>query len=254
MAPSRASAHVAWSPACNTRSGVDDATFHGSLVFVFVWLAIGGLGAPLPEDAALLTTGVLIHHGVVRAEIALPLMFFGALLGDSGLFFAARRLGPRAYDRKMFQRILPPARRAKFEDLYARYGGRLVFFARHVAGLRAATFAMAGISQMKPSKFLFWDALAACFSVPLMIAVGYYGSSHVQKMRAGVATVQHYILFAAMLIAVGILIFHSWRHFGANGKSREPQAKSPATRDASAVEGDSIPSATPAASNHGASG
>ncbi|MDX2093139.1 MAG: DedA family protein [Kofleriaceae bacterium] len=199
---------------------MDDPTFHGSLVFVFLWLAIGGLGAPLPEDAALLTTGVLIHHGVVRPEIAVPLMFVGALLGDSGLFFAARRLGPRAYDRKLFKRILPPARRAKLEEAYARYGGRLVFFARHVAGLRAATFAMAGISQMKPSRFLFWDALAACLSVPLMIGVGYYGSQHVQRMRAGVATVQHYVLFAAMLIAVGMLIVHMRRQLGA-GKPRE---------------------------------
>jgi membrane protein DedA with SNARE-associated domain len=225
---------------------VDDVTLHGSLAFAFLWLAVGGLGAPLPEDAALLATGVLIHHGVVRPELAVPVMFFGAVGGDSGLFFAARRLGPRAYDRKLFQRILPPGRRAKLEDLYERYGGRLVFFARHVMGLRAATFAMAGIAQMKPSKFLFWDSLAACLSVPLMIGVGYYGSQHVQRMRTGVATVHHYLLFAAMLVAVGILIFHSWRHFAANGKPRKGQPTTPAASE----EG----SGHPAASNHGAHG
>ncbi|HVK89348.1 MAG TPA: DedA family protein [Kofleriaceae bacterium] len=190
---------------------MDDATLHGSLVFVFAWLALGGLGAPLPEDAALLTTGVLIQHGTVRPEIALPVVLVGVLVGDAGLFFAARKLGRHAYDRKTFQRILPPARRARLEDAYRRYGGRMVFFARHVGGLRAAAFAMAGISGMRPTRFFFWDGLAACLSVPLMVAIGFYGATHVQRMRAGVATTEHYIAFAATLVAVVLLIWHHVR-------------------------------------------
>jgi membrane protein DedA with SNARE-associated domain len=131
------------------------------------------------------------------------------LLGDSILFFAARRLGPRAYDRKLIQRVLPPERRAKIERAYERYGGRLVFFARHVAGLRAAVFAMAGIHGMRPRRFLLWDGAAACISVPFVMGLGYFGSKHVDKMRAGIAAAHHYILLA---VALGALGFITWRH------------------------------------------
>lgn len=188
---------------------MDDTALHGSIVFVFAWLALGGLGAPLPEDAALLTTGVLIQRGTVPPALGLAVVLVGVLAGDAMLFFAARRLGPRAYEHRTFQRILPPARREKLERAYHRYGGRLVFFARHVAGVRGATFAMAGISGMRPLRFLAWDAAAASLSVPLMVGVGYYGATHIARMRAGVAHVEHYVAFTAILLAVAALV---WVH------------------------------------------
>jgi membrane protein DedA with SNARE-associated domain len=204
-------------------SRVDDAVLQGSLVFVFAWLALGGLGAPLPEDAALLSTGVLIQRGTVPAALGLAVVLVGVLGGDALLFFAARKLGPRAYERRMFQRILPPARRAKIEGAYRRFGGRLVFVARHVGGLRAATFAMAGITGMRPLRFLAWDAAAAALSVPLMVGVGYYGATHVERMRKGVAHVQHYIAFAAILVVVGAFVWHQIRSLRAMESGGEPR-------------------------------
>src|ERR1041385_1979536 len=110
---------------------------HGSILFVFAWLVIGSLGLPLPQDAALLAAGVLIQRGAVHPLVAALVVMVGVLGGDAVLFFAARRLGTAAYDKKLFQKILPPAGRAKIEGAYARYGGRLVFIARPLAGLRA---------------------------------------------------------------------------------------------------------------------
>lgn len=182
---------------------------HGSIVLVFAWLAVGSLGAPLPEDAALLAAGVMIERGATHWAIAVAVVFIGVLGGDALLFFLARRLGPAAYERKTFQKILPPARRAKIEAAYAKYGGRLVFIARHVAGLRAAVFAMAGITGMAPRRFFFWDALAALISIPLVMGLGYFGAKHVERMQQGIAEVHHYIL---LIIVVALLGFITWRH------------------------------------------
>ena len=182
---------------------------HGSIFLVFAWLAIGSLGVPLPEDAALLAAGALIHRGAVSLWFAAIVVFIGVLGGDAVLFFLARRLGPAAYDRKLFQKILPPERRAKIDSAYNRYGGRLVFLARHLAGLRAAAFAMAGIHGMRPVRFLAWDAAAACVSVPFVVGLGYFGSKHIDRMRAGIAHAQHYALLA---VALGVLGFLTIRH------------------------------------------
>src|SRR5690606_109372 len=118
-----------------------DLLLHGSLILIFLWLLVGGMGVPVPEDIAVLSIGVLIHRGAVDPVLALAVGFVGVLGGDAILFQAARRLGPRALDRPLFQHVLPPARRARIEDLFRRHGGRLVFFARHVAGFRASVFA-----------------------------------------------------------------------------------------------------------------
>jgi len=185
------------------------ALLQSSILAVFLWLALGGLGLPLPEDAALLGTGVLIERGLVHWYFALPVVVVGVLGGDAALFFLARRLGPKAYEHRMIKRALPPERREKIEDAYRRYGGRLVFLARHVAGLRGAAFAMAGIARMQPWRFLLWDAAAACISIPFVVSVGFFGSRHIARMRAGIAHFHHYVL---LVVALGVLGYVTYRH------------------------------------------
>jgi membrane protein DedA with SNARE-associated domain len=196
---------------------MSDALLQGSIWLAFAWLLIGGIGVPLPEDAALLAAGVLIERGAVNPFVAVAVVLAGVLVGDGMLFFAARRLGPRAYERKLFQRVLPPERRARIERAYERYGGRLVFIARHVAGLRAAVFAMAGIHGMTPRRFFFWDAAAACISIPFVISLGYFGARHIDRMRHGIALVHHYILLVVALAALG---FITWRHMHMRSAAR----------------------------------
>jgi len=186
---------------------VNELLLHGSILLVLVWLIIGGMGVPLPEDIALLTAGVLAHRGAVPPVLALVLPYAGVIGGDAILFFAARRLGPAAYERRIFRRLLPPARRASIESAYDRYGGRLVFLARHLAGLRAAVFALAGIHGMSPRRFFMWDGLAALVSVPLVVGLGYFGSEHVDEVRAGIATVQHYALLG---LGIAIVAGLTW--------------------------------------------
>jgi len=196
-----------------------EVLLHGSLLVILGWLVLGGLGVPLPEDAALLAAGVLAQRGTVDPVLALVVVFAGVLGGDALLFFLARRLGPAAYERKVFRRLLPPARRTRIEDAYRRHGGRLVFLARHVAGLRAAVFAMAGIHRMHPARFLLWDTASACLSVPFVVGLGYFGARHIERVRAGIATVHHYALLAVGLAVLGYV---TWRHIRKLRAARPP--------------------------------
>ena len=189
----------------------DELLSHGSLVLVFVWLMIGSLGIPLPEDIALLAAGVMLSQGTADLPLTILVVTVGVLGGDMVLFLAARRLGPRAYQKRLFQRLLPPKRRARFEDLYAKHGGKVVFIARHVAGLRAATFVLAGIHQMAVRRFIFWDALGACITVPVIVGLGYLGAHHIDVVRAGIAHVQHYIVLVVVVLLAGYLVYRQVR-------------------------------------------
>ncbi len=70
---------------------------------------------------------------------------------------------------------------------------------------------MAGIHGMRPRRFLFWDFLAASVSVPVFVALGYYGSRNLDGIRAGLATAQ-YVAVAVIIAAVtGYLIVRQVR-------------------------------------------
>jgi membrane protein DedA with SNARE-associated domain len=188
-----------------------DLLAHGSLLLAFAWLVVGGIGLPVPEDAALLSLGVLVFHGAVAPVVALAIALIGVLAGDVGLFLLARRLGTAAYERPMLRRFLTPARRVKFEAAYRRHGGRIVFMARQLVGIRAATFALAGIHGMPLRKFIAWDALAACLSVPLVLGLGYVGALHIDRVQRGIGTFEHYAFLVLAAVVLGYLVIHELR-------------------------------------------
>jgi membrane protein DedA with SNARE-associated domain len=60
---------------------------------------------------------------------------------------------------------------------FRKYGDKLIFFARFVAGLRAVVFFMAGSLKVRYTRFLLLDGLAALLSVPAWVMLG-YGLGH----------------------------------------------------------------------------
>lgn len=186
---------------------VDALLAHGSLALFFVALFATGFGFPIPEDVVLLSAGALAHRGIVPLVPAVAVCMAGVLAGDVALFTTARRLGPRALDRPFFRRILPPDRRHKLERFLETRGGAAVFVARHVAGLRAPVFALAGMHGMPLARFILWDALALCISAPAVLTLGWWSSAHIELARRGLARAEHWLLFAVALGVLGYSLF-----------------------------------------------
>jgi len=194
-----------------------------SIWAVLAWLAAGGLGAPLPEDVALVAAGALIERGAVDPVLAFALVMCGVLAGDAVLFFGARRLGAAALARRPFSRLLPPERRAKLARAYERRGGLVVLVARNVVGLRAAAFVMAGIAGMRPRRFFAWDAAAACIGVPMWLTIGYIGAAHVESARAATAVITRGVPLAVLALG-GAWLVASWvRGRGAASETGAPR-------------------------------
>ncbi len=179
---------------------------HGSLGLLWVLLLVAGLGVPVPEDVVLLAAGVLSHRGGVDLPLSIAVCYAGVLGGDSFVYFSGRRLGSALLERRAFRRLLPDERRRRIEAMFERRGGLVVFVARHLAGIRAPVFALAGMHHMPFSRFLFWDALGACISVPVMILLGFVASAHVELVEHGVHTLGHWVfaLLALAALAYGL--------------------------------------------------
>lgn len=177
----------------------------GSYGLMFAALIAAGMGVPLPEDIVFISGAILSERGVTSLPVTVAVLAAGTLLGDTVLFFLARRLGPAIYDRAFVQRVMPKPRRAWVEDKIRRYGGWVVFFARHVAGFRGPTFAICAIHGISYPVFIACDAIALAISMPIFMGVGWWFSDNVEAALSGAASAERLVLLsiAGLVILIG---------------------------------------------------
>ncbi len=116
---------------------------YGYLV-VFFGVMLESCGVPLPGETILVASGVLVHRGALDPGDAIA---FG-ILGDQIGYWVGRG-GGRPFVLRWGRYVLvTPERLGRAEAFFARHGGKAVFLARFVAGLRVFGAPAAGMSRM----------------------------------------------------------------------------------------------------------
>ncbi len=182
-----------------------------SYAIVFGILIACGLGFPLPEDIPLVASGYLVWDGTMAWGPAILVTLAGVGLGDSILFFIGRKLGMRILEPGANRRVLFPIHRVRRTRAYFRkYGEKIVFFARFVAGFRAVAFFMAGAMRMPYSRFILLDMLAALISVPVWIAVGYglgyYFGDEIGELLKHLKSVKSGMTWLTLAVVIVVLV------------------------------------------------
>ena len=210
---------------------------HGSYGLMFAWIIAAGLGLPLPEDIAMISGAILAQRGVTDLTTTVIVLGTAVLLGDTILYFIARRIGPAIYERKFIARVMPPERRHRVEELIRKYGSFVVFGARHVAGLRGAIFAMCAIHGISYPRFIIADALALAISMPVFMVIGWLFSDSVDQVLSNAATFRTYLMvgLGGVILLVGIV--HLIRVALKRARERKAEAEGPiATTETSTLE------------------
>jgi membrane protein DedA with SNARE-associated domain len=106
---------------------------------------------------------------------------------------------------RWLEKLLPRA-----ERFFRRHGGKAVFLARFVAGIRVTGAWMAGISHMPWWRFLVWNAAGGIAWATAVGLVAYYLGRTAADLiaRYGLAGAG---VVAALAIAGGVTL-HFWRH------------------------------------------
>ncbi|ODV11228.1 MAG: alpha-amylase [Rhodanobacter sp. SCN 68-63] len=151
---------------------------HG-YVSVFIALLLCGAGVPLPEDITLVAGGVIAGLGYANVHVMVGVTMVGVLVGDASMFLLGHHFGARILRLRLFAWLLPPARYAKVQRKFERYGNRMMFVARFLPGMRTAVFITAGAThRVSFWRFILLDGLAALISVPLWVYLGYLGADN----------------------------------------------------------------------------
>src|SRR2546422_86790 len=129
---------------------------------VAVFVTIESTGIPFPGETMLLVAA--IYAGTTH-RLSLPLVILaaasGAIVGDNIGFWVGREGGYRLL-RRYGRFIHLDERKLKLgQYLFSKHGGKVVFFGRFIAVLRAWAAFLAGTNRMRWDRFLLFNALGA---------------------------------------------------------------------------------------------
>ena len=149
-----------------------------------VIVALESMGVPLPGETGLVTAAVFAgttHR--LSIWIVLIAAAAGAIAGGSVGYFVGRTLGHR-FLIKHGPKLHMDERRIKLgQYLFKRHGGKVVFFGRFVAVLRALASLLAGVNYMEPRRFLFFNAIGAVTWALVFGLAAYFLGEELERLR-----------------------------------------------------------------------
>jgi membrane protein DedA with SNARE-associated domain len=173
---------------------------YGYLV-VFLGVMAESAGVPLPGETVLIASGALAHRGVLEPGYVALFGVLGAITGDQVGYWIGRRGGRSFVLRWGRYLLVTPERLALAETFFARHGGRAVFLARFVTGLRVFGAVVAGMSRMPWGRFAVYNALGGIVWATAAVSLGYF-------LWASITLVEHWVgrvslsLVAALILVV----------------------------------------------------
>lgn len=156
------------------------------------------LGALVPGTIIIVSLSALIPSGTLKLYPMLAVAFAGAVAGDAIGYWLGHRYGGRVFGLWPLRNY--PASRTASEAFMARHGGKSVFMARFLPGVRAFVPLVAGMSGMKPVRFYAVNILSAAVWAPSHVIPGLLAATIAACMgRDGLP-----LIAAAAVLAFGL--------------------------------------------------
>ncbi|MFM8953383.1 MAG: DedA family protein [Planctomycetaceae bacterium] len=197
----------------------------GSYLGIVVFLALTGIGLPIPEEVPIVAAGVASRAQALHWYYALPACLVGALLGDSLMYAIGRFFGAKVLkEHPWWSGFLTPEREQTIEALINKHGIKAFFVARFLVGLRSPFYLTAGILRVKYRWFLFADFVCASVVIGGFFGLAYLFGDRItgliQSMERGFTVVA--ILVA--LVALAVIAFFSFRKRRIRMLDQDPDA------------------------------
>jgi len=190
---------------------------HFSYFGIFILLILGGVGLPFPEDSTLILSGFLVAHDIIKPLPGFLVIYAGLLVSDYFLYWVGKRYGRRVVEHKRFQRLISSDKLFKVEEKFEKWGILVILFGRHLLGLRAQIFLVAGVMRMHPLKFLLADTGTALVTIFLMGGIGYVGGNSIQVLKRDLTRIEH---IAVATFVIFLTIWMIFRHIKMKRKYR----------------------------------
>jgi membrane protein DedA with SNARE-associated domain len=186
-------------------------------VFTVLMMLLSAVGLPLPEEATLVSVGVLAYMGShpgtypppfpgaphVEAHTAAVVAFIAVFLSDFVIYAIGRFFGRKIFDWRPVRSVLSEENRTRIEEWTQKYGAYACGIFRFTPGLRFPGHLACGMLKFPAWKFALIDGTAAAISVPTqIILLAYYGESILKFLK------QFKLVVLGVLICVGLYLLY----------------------------------------------
>ncbi len=159
-------------------------TWTYAILFAIIFIETGLVIMPfLPGDSLLFVAGSFAALGNFNIGLLILLLIIAAVLGDNTNYWIGKFLGDRAIKWKFRgKQLVNPKYIEKTEKFYEKYGVKTIILARFVPIVRTFAPFVAGVGEMKYSRFLPYDILGGVLWVGIATMAGYwFGGMEVVK-------------------------------------------------------------------------
>jgi membrane-associated protein len=146
------------------------------LLFLIVFCETGLVVTPfLPGDSLLFAVGALValDDSPLSLPLIIALLFAAAVLGDAVNYAIGRRVGPAAF-RSERSWLLNKKHLFRTQAFYEKHGGKTIIIARFMPIVRTFAPFVAGIGQMRYSRFFTFNVVGAGAWVTIFTLLGYF--------------------------------------------------------------------------------
>jgi membrane protein DedA with SNARE-associated domain len=176
---------------------------------VFVFIALESLGIPLPGETTLIAAAIYAgstHH--LNIAVVFLVAAAAAILGDNAGYWIGRSGGQRLVHRWGRFVRLDATKMKVGRYLFARHGGKVVFFGRFVTVLRTYAAFLAGLNTMHWRRFTAFNAAGGV----AWAAVYAFGAFSLGAAATGVGQTITLVGLgiSAVLTAAGIVLARHW--------------------------------------------
>ncbi|HXS26417.1 MAG TPA: DedA family protein [Steroidobacteraceae bacterium] len=175
--------------------------------------ALEGIGIPVPGETMLVLASVYAgltgHLSIVLVVVAAA---GGAIAGDNAGYWIGRELGGRLLRHRTRRGVLNERRLRIGQYLFARHGGKVVYFARFLAVLRTLGAFLAGYNRMSWRRFVLFNGAGGSSWALAFGAAAYLLGNGIHRVL-GPASIAGLIVAAAVVAALAVLVHrrgHVW--------------------------------------------
>jgi membrane protein DedA with SNARE-associated domain len=183
--------------------------------FLIVMMLLSAVGLPFPEEATLVSVGVLAYMGMnpdlypppypgaphVNPKTAAAVAFLAVFLADFLIYGIGRVFGRRIFELKPLKAVLSAENRVRIESWTHKYGAYACGIFRFTPGVRFPGHLACGMLKFPVWKFALIDGIAALISVPTQILLlAHYGEPILKFLK-------QFKIVVVCLLAVLLLVF-----------------------------------------------
>ena len=186
-----------------------------ALVYVVIGVMAGleNIIPPVPADVVALTGGFLAGRGITDPYLSFLVVWLSNVGTALLTYWVGRRYGSSFFSGRLGRMVLQPRQMFRLSQLYAKHGGKVIFFSRYLPGFRAVVPVFAGTAQMSFLRAAFPIALASGLWYGLIVYLGATAGRNWAQIRAAVESSGRWLGIAAAILFL-VLAWYWWKTRG----------------------------------------